>query len=570
MDDRKERRRILSDELEELKTQLSNEYYEQHGNSHEIDYDEHLDPDYKINDLQNKIDKHEKEIRRIEIEQENEEKKNIFDGFPRNNGFMITDIESEIDLLSRTPQAETISRFIANKETNPPLTIGVYGPWGAGKSTFLRLVEKQLVIINQEIDDKREEVYKKYNKTHLIRFNPTEYEDQNMIWYAILKELYLKYDADMGFKGRVAYSFRRLIPSFRKNKVPYVTSLILIILNAILFYIYFNQLNQYSTILNIIKNSNIFINLLTIVVSITAIFQVIIPFFKKIQILFKPVSAKMIQHVLIPNYKAKLGTREEVKESLDDLLKVWIKDNEKIVMFVDELDRCSEKTIVEFFSALQLFLSFNSLIHVISMNEEIVALALAKNNDFYFQDNTTKKEKLDFGYKYLQKYVTTAFHLPVERSYMNFLNELLNPQNEFFKEEEKNTVVSMIGDIAKDKEITPRELKKIINLLILSKERLVAERFPYNLTSVDFIKWFLVDYFNPLGTRYFITKLKSGENYEEHKFKFFNDVYPSLIPARDEEDRGEKTIHYLMKYLDIRIEVILIADNVIESSFIRE
>lgn len=561
----------LDQQILKLQQDLQNELYDlQGGLEEDIDVpDSEDDPYHQVNEIQRQIDDLKKNRRKIEIDDENEKKRHIFDGFSNNMGSAITDVESDIDLLSRMSQAETISRLIANKETSPPLTIGIYGPWGRGKSTFLRLIEKQLGTINKEIEEKREGINTKYNKTHLIRFNPTEYDDQNMIWYAILKELYLKYDAEKGFRGRILYAFRRLVPSFKRNKAPYIMNSILILLNVFLISIYSNQ---YSTMLNLLKNSNLYINLLTIIVSFTALFQVILPAFKKMHFLFKPVSAKMIQHMLIPNYKAKLGTREEVKGSLSDLLNIWINNNEKIVMLVDELDRCSEKTIVEFFSALQLFISFNSIINVISMNEETVALALANSNNFHFQSNITKEERLKFGLEYLQKYITIPFHLPVERSYERFLNVLLNHQTEFFVQEERETIVSMIADMTRVREITPRELKKIINLLILSKERVFAdsERYKYKLSFTEFIKWFLVDYFNPQGTRYFISKIGLKIHYNEHEFKFFKEVYPSLLPPRDGDDKDKNSILYLRKYLDsIRIELIFIADKIIESSFIR-
>ncbi|MGE7948154.1 P-loop NTPase fold protein [Lysinibacillus sp. NPDC093688] len=63
-------------------------------------------------------------------------------------------------------------------------------------------------------------------------------------------------------------------------------------------------------------------------------------------------------------------------------MNTWIKNSgDKIVIMVDELDHCSEKTIVEFFEAPQLFLPIESIVHV---NQEAVCYDLANNNMHFF------------------------------------------------------------------------------------------------------------------------------------------------------------------------------------------
>src|SRR3954447_13092006 len=46
------------------------------------------------------------------------------------------------DLLRFTPTANGIIRFLANKNTKPPLTIALTGKWGTGKSSLMNFVLK--------------------------------------------------------------------------------------------------------------------------------------------------------------------------------------------------------------------------------------------------------------------------------------------------------------------------------------------------------------------------------------------------------------------------------------------
>ena len=53
---------------------------------------------------------------------------------------MWLDNASNIDMLFYSPYADTIANFAEDKYLSP-LTIGLYGSWGAGKSSLLNLIE---------------------------------------------------------------------------------------------------------------------------------------------------------------------------------------------------------------------------------------------------------------------------------------------------------------------------------------------------------------------------------------------------------------------------------------------
>ncbi len=59
------------------------------------------------------------------------------------------------DLLNYYPFAEKIKEIIQGYSSNPePLTIGIYGEWGTGKTSLLNLIEKHIELFQKDKEDK--------------------------------------------------------------------------------------------------------------------------------------------------------------------------------------------------------------------------------------------------------------------------------------------------------------------------------------------------------------------------------------------------------------------------------
>jgi predicted KAP-like P-loop ATPase len=56
---------------------------------------------------------------------------------------ILSDNETKVDLLNNDPIAKTIVAVL-RKQPDRPVTIGVHGDWGAGKSSILEMIEAEL------------------------------------------------------------------------------------------------------------------------------------------------------------------------------------------------------------------------------------------------------------------------------------------------------------------------------------------------------------------------------------------------------------------------------------------
>lgn len=57
---------------------------------------------------------------------------------------ILSDQPAVRDRLNFTPYAKTLAEIIADRGTHTPLTIGVFGGWGQGKTSLMRMVERML------------------------------------------------------------------------------------------------------------------------------------------------------------------------------------------------------------------------------------------------------------------------------------------------------------------------------------------------------------------------------------------------------------------------------------------
>lgn len=516
----------IDDKLMQLQEKLNKktEELDEYTGRYEEDYPE--DDNYNpspYDDLQEDISNINNEISQLKYEKSRYEAVNEFDKnrLTYISGNIITDKQTSKDILNRDIYADSISRLIANKQTDTPLTVGVFGEWGKGKSSFLDLMEIKLNSL-YKINTSNNNIY---SRMHIIRFDASEYNEETKIWYSFLKELFREFEKEKPVIGRFHFAFKKFKRAFKGNILKYLINTVILIITITIYQ---------RGILNLIK-SNFTIKSLGILSLLLFSTNILIPFIKKQLEFIKPLSQKVDKFFNSIDYTKYLGTRETIKEDFKDITDVWLKKEkksgkyiykDKIVILVDELDRCSEKTITEFFTALQLILPIEGITVVLSVNYETVCYSLANNNKHYFDSNITNEQKINFGINYLDKYINIPFYLPGKIQYKNYLDMLLGKEitlnsrenimyrsaqeegavskddNEMpkrtFTNEELVLIKQTIENINSLCEITPREIKKIINLLIISKDICfnINLRIENKFEFKKYITWFLFAYFN--------------------------------------------------------------------------
>jgi len=118
--------------------------------------------------------------------------------------------ESE-DLLNYYPFAEKIKEIIQGYSSNvEPLTIGIYGKWGDGKTSLLNLIEKHIELFQKDISDKP------YIKFH---YNPWLYQSKEEMLFDFFETLSTKlsYKTESNLKkaGKYIRRYSRYLKSIK-------------------------------------------------------------------------------------------------------------------------------------------------------------------------------------------------------------------------------------------------------------------------------------------------------------------------------------------------------------------
>ena len=219
--------------------------------------------------------------------------------------------------------SKTIADLIANKRNRTPMVIGVYGPWGTGKTTLMQTVRSCLA----------DEVYhdpKLFRRCKTVWFQAWKYAEEEQILAALIEEIFRAMKRDNFFE-KFKVQIEELVTRLNPFKVLGKTLESLVGADPTEFIgelAHRRKLGFYDT------------------------FQ---EFFDR----------------LIWTY-TRMRPRLTADEHPDDT-------KGALVVFIDDLDRCPRERIVRVLETIKLFMDKEGCVFVLGADNEIIETALAQN-----------------------------------------------------------------------------------------------------------------------------------------------------------------------------------------------
>lgn len=282
---------------------------------------------------------------------------------------MWPDKETEIDYLNFGYMVNLVANIATNRDLSPS-TIGLYGDWGSGKSSLMKLVQKKIEEKYPKDEKKKDTI-----KTLCIEFNGwlfEGYEDtKTSLCGAILDAL----ADEKRFSKEVTDYAKELIKKIDINKI-------------------LGKGVKYGLDLFLSGGIGMLTDL-----SLSGLLSTIKSNAGEVQ-------AKDIEEIL-SMLKKNDKTRTEIKKfrnEFKDLLKKSKVEN--VVVFIDELDRCLPDTVLEVFEAMRLFLFVEGMSFVIGADERLIQYSIKSKYKEVPGNN------LDIGKEYLEKVIQYPLYIP--------------------------------------------------------------------------------------------------------------------------------------------------------------
>ncbi len=337
--------------------------------------------------------------------------------------------------------ADAVGAFIQHKDTRPPLTIGIKAPWGAGKTSLMRMIRQRLdpdpeselrpgattrTISNREVlaetrvsreerDVRVDDLQAAGNNDRrpTVWFNAWMYQSAEQVWAGLADAIISQLTGRMPTFARERFwaqlNLRRVDTDLVRRRI--YTALVERLLPLALALVVVWGLALALLLIPGAREIAAGVGI-TSTVGFGAV-----GFAKVRKFLREPVAGSFGELVSEPDYKGKAGYMHHVRADMERVLDLVATPEQPVVVFVDDLDRCSYESVAKVIEAINLFLAgeFPNCMFVIAMEPDLVAAQIEVAYKDLFEtvkEDLPEREQGQLGWRFLEKMVQLPLSLP--------------------------------------------------------------------------------------------------------------------------------------------------------------
>lgn len=330
-------------------------------------------------------------------------------------GSALSDTYSEVDLLGYEDYVQALGDFIESPKTQKPLVLGIDAPWGGGKTSLMHMLEKRLG--PQPIPGKRHFWQRKTTESFFtVWFNAWQYDQEESLWAALVLEILQQVRKQLGGWRRIKLS--ACMNWKRFDKPAFFADLG----NSLLFAFVlttagFAAFAGLALILGMDWAETItWLKHYTKVLAGLGLVSLLYTAFKDVLgMLVSPFNLGISKYLKTPKYKDKVGFLGQFQNDFKDVVEVVTsKGKWPLVIFIDDLDRCTPGKAAAVIEAINLLLDSEHCVFIIGMDAHVLASSIqAKYKDLQeFFCEPDNPGGLSLGRKFLEKIIQIDFHIP--------------------------------------------------------------------------------------------------------------------------------------------------------------
>lgn len=343
----------------------------------------------------------------------------------------IDDRPAEKDALHFTPACQAFKELITDPQTRTPLVIGIFGRWGTGKTTFMTLLRNEL----------------RSKKLATVWFNAWQYSQEDELWAAFLQSLLNQAGEDLPPWEKAGFYLRLFI-----NRTDWKVALklaaqtlfriLVVIIPLVLAWPIVQRWwsGVYQVVLKLAGG---------VVVVAAGWWGAIKPL---IEAVHKDVKMDFSAARKSSDYEEHIAFLDKFREHFKDIVdSLPSKNNARLAVFIDDLDRCAPDRALQVLDAVKLFVDVPGCFFILGLDDILIQKAVQEKY----------KDSLEEQQHYLDKIVQLAFHIPP------------------FTRSDIESFVSILGVTLPDPRCiqviaaglpgNPRQVKRSLNLFSLSE-----------------------------------------------------------------------------------------------------
>lgn len=289
---------------------------------------------------------------------------------------MWSDKETSKDLLGYTVHARLLKNVVTN-EQNLPITVGLYGDWGSGKSSILKILEEEL---------------KKDDDTVVVYFDGWSFESFDDAKMALIQGIVDALEKEEKFFSKVGDKVDDLKNAFTKLR---------------------KSIN-WMRVLKVTAKTALPIATAAVTGGASLIIPMLLSAFQAnkdglTELLTGDKAEQFLKDAIKGEDEEK--KYEAVREFRDDFEKLIKQSKQgRIVVLIDDLDRCLPRNIIENLEAIKLFLNVPQTAFMIAADKYIVSNAI--KTEYKSIIDAASDDRPNLGESYMEKFIQLPYTIP--------------------------------------------------------------------------------------------------------------------------------------------------------------
>jgi hypothetical protein len=371
---------------------------------------------------------------------------------------LLNDVAGIEDRLDYDKYAEAFKDFLVDEATLPPLSISIQAPWGAGKSSLMQQIRQKLDPKEDRerrkgepygikhrlelrdvlafLDGKHEvDIYPltEANRRWTIWFNAWKYDSSEQVWAGLVDAIVTQVSDRLLTGDRELFLLRLQLARIddgivRKKIYDRVLTIwiantrALLMVGATVIAALFgahsaaDHFRLDESIRHIAAWSPIGASVLLVLAVVLKYVQ------QSNKTKSEPASFSLAQYIQVPDYNQTLGKVHHVHCDLMRVLSVLpraqgMKTPLPLVIFIDDLDRCSPASVANVVEGISMFLASDdyNCMFVIGMDPQMIAAALEDAHAKVRQQLPNYERTVPLGWRFMDKFIQLPFTIPSTR-----------------------------------------------------------------------------------------------------------------------------------------------------------